>query len=166
MGTGPGQIVDDTDFSGISASGSTKPIGRLVASGTQALADNTDVAITFSVEDFDTHGFHSTSSNTSRVTPTVSGYYRFWGTVYFASQTTPVVSEARLRKNGSSNLAPAWRAVPSTVAFSASFTLQIDMNGTSDYIEMIGKQDSAGANNTNQSFQFSSVLEWERIRDL
>lgn len=166
MGTGPGQIADDEDFSAIEQSSSGRPIGRLVAVGTQALADNTDVAITFSAEDYDTDGFHSTSSNTSRITPNLPGYYKFKGTVYFAPQTTPVVSEARFRKNASSNLAPADRKAGQTVAFSLYTEVTIDFNGTTDYIELIGKQDSAGASATNQSSQFSSVVEWEKVRDL
>lgn len=166
MGTGPGQIVYDDDWSAIEESSSQRPVGRLVASGTQALADNTDVAITFPAEEFDSHGFHSTSSNTSRVTPNVPGYYRFWGTVFFDILATPVTSETRFRKNGSSNLAPADRKPGQTIASSLSTTVMVDMNGTTDYIELIGKQDSAGADSTNQSSQFSSVLEWEKVRDL
>ena len=33
-----------------------------------SVANNTDVTVTFGAEEFDTDGFHSTSSNTSRIT--------------------------------------------------------------------------------------------------
>lgn len=141
-----------------------KPLVRLVASGTQALADNTPVVITFSTEDIDTHGFHSTSVNTGRITPNIAGFYRFWGTVFFEAQSTPVVSNAFIRLNGATSLAPAGRMAPGTQAFGLACTVMQEMNGTTDYVELIGQQDSAGADNTNQSIQFSSVFECEFIR--
>lgn len=55
-------------------------------SGSQTISDTTETAITFDGEDFDTDGFHSTSTNTSRITiPSgKGGYYLFilngnWG---------------------------------------------------------------------------------------
>jgi len=166
MGLGAGQIAEDADFTAIDATTDSKPIGRLVASGTQTLNDNVETAITFSAEEIDTHGFHSTVSNTSRVTPNVAGYYRFYGSVFFASLTTPVTAEGRLRKNGTDNIAPAHRGPGYTVASSGPTTAIIAMNGTTDYVELIARQDSAGNSSTNQSIQFSSVLEWEYIRGL
>lgn len=166
MGLGAGQIVLDTDLAAIVAGTTDKPIGRLVASGTQALADNTRTSITFTAEEIDTDGFHSTSVNTSRITPTKAGYYRFYGTVFFEAQTTPSISDCNFRKNGTTSLAPAGRAQGYTQAFSLSTTCVQDFNGTTDYIELQALQDSAGADNTNQSVQFSSVVEWEFVRDL
>jgi hypothetical protein len=154
----PVYTSDITDITG-------RPVGRIVASGTQALADNTQVAIEFSGGDtYDTSGAHSPSTNNTRVTPTVEGYYRFYGTVFFAAQSTPVVSDVCFRLNGTTNLAPGNRSVPSTQAFSLSCTTLRNMNGTTDYVELMARQDSAGADDTNQSSQFSSVLEWEYLR--
>lgn len=161
-----GQIVDEDDMAAIEAASTQKNIGRLVASGTQALADNTTVAITFSTEEFDTGGFHSTVTNNSRVTPTVAGYYRFHGAVWFEAQTTPVTSAAFFRMNGSAVLAPADRDTPGAAAQSRATTVLQPFNGSTDYIELCAVQDSAGADNTNQSNQFSSVMEWEYVREL
>jgi hypothetical protein len=166
MSLAAGQIANEDDLAAIVDGSIEKPIGRLVASGTQTLTDNTQVAITFTAEDFDTHLFHSTSSNTSRVTPTVPGYYRFLGTVFYGTETTPVVADASIRFNGSTNLAHADRKVPTTVQFSLRCSALIAMNGTTDYIELMGRQDSSGNISTNQSLQFSSCLEWEFIRGL
>ena len=143
------------------------PLVRLVATAVQALADNTAVALTFAAEEIDTHGFHSTVTNTSRVTPTVAGYYEVTGTVFFEAQTTPVVSSAWIRKNGTDNKPAAGRDVPGAQAFSlhTGATL-ISMNGTTDYVELMAQQDSAGADNTNQSIQFSSVLEVKYVSAL
>lgn len=142
-----------------------RPIGRIVASGTTALADNTQVAVPFSgTDDIDTAGIHNPSSNNTRVTPTTAGYYRFIGTGFFEAQTTPVVSDVNIRKNGSTNLPPAGRYPGATQAFSLPAQVEVEMNGTTDYVELVVRQDSAGADNTNQSVQFSSVLEWEFLR--
>ena len=146
-----------------------RPTGRMVASAAQALADNTQVAILFAAEDFDSANFHSTSSNTSRVTPSKAGQYRFTATGFFEAQTaTTVVSDVNIRFNGATNLAPGARVgvPPAGQAFSLSCTVLIEMNGTTDYIELIMRQDSAGADNTNQSIQVSSALEWEYVREL
>lgn len=144
-----------------------RPIGRIVASGTQALADNTTVAITFSgTDEIDTHAFHNPSVNNTRVTPTVEGYYMFRGIGFFQAQATPVISETTIRKNGSTMLPAAGRYPGSTQAFSLPAIVFVEMNGTTDYVELTMLQDSAGADNTNQSVQFSSTLEWEFLRPL
>lgn len=143
-----------------------KPVCRLVASGQQALPDNTATAINFTTEDVDTHGFHDNAVNPSRITPTRAGWYTVRGTVFFETQATPVISAAWIRKNGATNLPPAGRDVPGTQAFSRDSAALVAFNGTTDYVELIAQQDSAGADNTNQSSQFSSVLECIYERDL
>jgi hypothetical protein len=149
-----------------------KPIGRLIQQpASQALADNTAVAVTFGTGStvYDTNSFHSESSNTTRVTPSIAGYYRFSGVVFFETEASPVVASANFRFNGTTNLAAAWRAGTASIglqAFSGLTQVTIAMNGTTDYVELMALQDSAGADNTNTSVHFSSTLEWEFIRPL
>lgn len=152
----------------------TKPIGRLIQQpASQALADNTAVALTFgtgsTVYDTAASAFHSEVTNNTRVTPTIAGYYRFTGVAFFETEATPVVASANFRFNGTTNLAAAWRAGTASVglqAFSGLTQVTIAMNGSSDYVELMALQDSAGADNTNTSVHFSSTLEWEFIRSL
>lgn len=142
-----------------------RPVGYIVASGAQALADNTQVAIQFSgTDDIDTDGFHNPSSNNTRITPNVAGYYSFTVFGFFQAQATPVISDVSVRKNGSTHFAPAGRYPGSTQAFSLPSVVYMEMNGTTDYIELMMLQDSAGADNTNQSVQYSSVIMWELLR--
>lgn len=54
----------------------------------QTLPNNTWVALLFQAEDIDTHGGHSTTSNTGRYTCTLAGTYMFNGAVAFASHAT------------------------------------------------------------------------------
>lgn len=61
-------------------------------SGNQSVANATTTAITFDTEDFDTDGFHSTSTNTDRITiPTgKGGKYLFTWCIGFAANATGI----------------------------------------------------------------------------
>jgi hypothetical protein len=162
---GAGQIVDEDDITTLENASTAKPIGRLVASGTQALNDDVTTVIAFSTEEIDTHSFHSTSVNNSRVTPTVPGYYRFFGTAFIATLATPVQVDSHLRKNGTA-VAPG-PISPGRTSPEAQFTTAlVECNGSTDYVELAVRQNSAANDTTNQSSQFSSVLEWEFVRGL
>lgn len=142
-----------------------KPIGRMVATGNQTLADNTQVAIQFSAaDDIDTHGQHNPASNNTRVTPNVPGYYRFYGVGFFNEQASPNVLDVNFRLNGSTNLAGGTRH-PGNASHAMGLVAQVTvlMNGTTDYIEFYMRQDSGGSDTTHQSSQFSSVVEWEYL---
>jgi hypothetical protein len=141
------------------------PIGRCVASIAQALADNVSVAIGFTTEEFDSHGQHSTSSNSQRVTPNVPGIYRFDGTVWFEGQVGPVLSDVSFRLNGITYMAGV--GTPGfTTQFSLSTTLLIPMNGTTDYVELVARQNSNTADNTYFLSFLASTLQWKRERAL
>lgn len=167
MSTGVGQIVDDTDWSNIANKTYTKNIGRIKRTTTQALADATFVAIQFADEDYDTGNYHSTTVNTSRITPTVPGYYRFIGVCLFSAQTTPAFSDTCFRMNGTDQLPGASRGPGNaTSTFSGTAFATMPFNGTTDYMEFIVRQDSAGADDTNTTSPFIPVVEWEFVRDL
>lgn len=151
-----------------------KPMVRLVAQSAQSLTDNTATAITFgaSSEDFDTHNFHDTSSNTSRVTPTVAGYYRCRGAVLFGARNDYAVVNCWIRVNGSSNKPSAWRAgygVPGSAQVQTGLCeVVVSLNGSTDYVELVAQQDNTAnaAVALNQSGQYSSTLEVEYLRPL
>lgn len=157
------------------AAGSTeKPLVRLVQQSAQSIASDTDTAITFgaSSEDIDTHGFHDTATNTSRITPTVAGYYRLTGSVFWANDTDLVSSYSSLGKNGTI-IAPRSRMVlPSTATSSLTRAIPVtaiqQANGSTDYFELFGRQLQAAAAslNTNTGGSFASVLECEFLRPL
>lgn len=146
--------------------GPNRPTGRLIASGTQSIPDAVQTAITFTTEDLDSSNFHSTSSNTSRVTPAKAGWYRVRGTYFTGAAATYVTVDVSIAKNGVS-VAPAERRTFSTTATqvsnatSAQCEAMVSVNGTTDYFELMAFQDSDAAKNTNQSSRFSSVLEFE-----
>lgn len=167
-----GGIVHAADITDLIALTTARPLVRLVANSTQSLADATAVAITFATEDIDTHGFHSTSVNTSRITPTIAGYYRVRGTVLFGARADYADLNCWIRLNGSSNLAPAYRGGFAGITTSSVETgiaeVIVSLNGTTDYVELVAQQNNTAnvAQVTNQSSQFSSGLELEFLRSL
>lgn len=141
------------------------PIGRLIQTVAQTgIASNTATAATFTTEDIDSHNFHDTGSNTSRVTPTIAGVYRVNGSISLAGATDYTILQALIRKNGSTSLPPAYRSTGvSTSAQSLVFgtTALVDCNGSTDYFEVVLiVSKTAGTISTVISSQFACVLEW------
>jgi hypothetical protein len=168
MSTAAGQIVLDTDLDAVEQGSSQRPVCRVVANATQSVADATTTAMTFLQEDIDTHGMHSTSVNTSRLTPTVPGIYRFYTSVIFAGRVDWTSTQAFIRKNGSTQLAPADKKANSVNAQAVSMATEawVDMNGTTDYVESCVFLDNTAntATLSVQSTQQSCVLMGELIR--
>jgi hypothetical protein len=109
----------------------------------QTLSNGTDTLVTFNDEFFDTDGFHSTSTNTSRITiPTgKNGKYLFTFNINFAANSTGV-RIVMFRKNGTSYYTatvPAGSADKARVQGSMVFDLV-----ATDYIELAAEQNSGG----------------------
>lgn len=172
MGTSAGQIIEDADFTALKLAGGEKPIGRVLASTTQSLPHNTYTAVQMGIEEYDSHGFHSTSLLTSRVTPTIPGWYRFSGFVAYGGRTDYLFVESTIRQNGGTPIAPSTRDNPddggaaTTVMNGASALVQC--NGTTDYVEIVGRHNNTAAlaQVTAQSVHLTSCLEWEYVRGL
>lgn len=166
-----GDDIPSTDWSNAKVSSKDKAVGRMVQASSQSLAHNTSVAIQFgtSTEVYDTDGFHSESSNNTRVTPNRAGYYRFRGSVSFTGQTDYTSLECTIAKNGTGQ-APAFRlALAFTTGTQVIGTeIQISMNGTTDYVELVAKhvRTGAAASSTVVSSQFATALEWEFLRPI
>lgn len=76
----------------VTAAGATFKGCYLYKTSDQAIAaGGGSVTITFDAERFDTHGFHSTSSNTDRITMLNSGYAVVTGNLGTSSQTDQIV---------------------------------------------------------------------------
>jgi hypothetical protein len=143
-----------------------KPVGFMQQAVGQSVPDATLTAITFTTETFDSHGYHDTAVNNSRVTPTLAGYYRFAGAYWSLAQTTPVNLDASIRQNGSSTTPGGIRQLGAATTNSMWAETILAMNGTTDYVELMGFQDSAGAVTSAVSARFTSFFCWEFIRPL
>lgn len=170
-----GDPVRATDVTAVSDLTTSRPLVRLVQQTGQNAADNITIAITFGAgsEDIDTHGFHDTAVNTSRVTPTVAGYYECKGSVVFAARTDYRIMDGFFRKNGATIIAAGGRrsengATTSTYQVAGAIFATVSFNGTTDYIELLGVQTNALAATplTSVSGAGSSVLEMTYVRGL
>lgn len=127
------------------------PAFQATLSADQSLSDNVTDKIQFDTEDFDTDGCYDNTTN-YRFTPTTAGKYFVYTTARLdtVTQSDNSYSQLFLQKNGSAvNM--------STVDFRASNSRQVsvtihaivDMNGTTDYLEiraLINDIDGTGGN--------------------
>lgn len=126
------------------------------STGTQTLAASTPVAINFDAEVIDPSGFHSTVSNTSRITPTVAGRYLLIGGVVLntsVSTTEDYYIISQFRKNGAQVLgsSPYERSDLRHSGFvvpMATTSGSMVANGTTDYFQLYGNTNWSGGINT------------------
>lgn len=166
-----GAQPDIADLLAILAATSQKPVTRVLQSAAQTgIPNNTPTAITFDAETLDTHGFHSTSVNNSRITPTRPGIYLFKGTVFWQARADWQLVYCYIRQNGSVQIPPGGRNPGTTqgYAHAVDCEVRIPMNGTTDYIELIGQASTSTVQTHSTVFGGAqiSVLECEFIRDL
>ena len=148
-----GQILtaDSTTATGLkwatAASGSTFAGCRLFQSSDQSLSSSVTTTLTFGSESFDTDAFHSTSTNTSRITiPSgKAGKYLFVGTVRFADNNTGT-RQFWFSYNGGGSFAPlvTTQNTATTNRWVATASLIYDM-AVGDYMEMQAWQNSGGS---------------------
>jgi hypothetical protein len=125
---------------------------------TQSIADSTFTAITIDTEVLDPDGGHSNTTNPSRYTPQVPGTYLVFGTTAWGSNGTGY-RRSRIQLNGSNvKSAAASTANNQPVTAAVTATGIVTCNGTSDYIEVWGAQDSTITLNTLSATDFTSSL--------
>lgn len=127
----------------------TALVSQFRQTAAQALANATDVAITFTTEDHDVGNAHSTSSNTSRYVAAAAGVYEFSGGVAYAASASGV-RITKWAKNGAfingsdiCMLGPGAGAAARIPARTIQVTLAV-----TDYVELQAYQDSGGSINT------------------
>lgn len=101
---------------------------------------NTDVA--------DVHGWHSTSSNTDRIIPTVAGVYR--ATCYIETNVgaNNNAIETLIYKNGSGGTLIGAKRPTILANFDYKeqcFSYPVEMNGTTDYVNVLIGHNNAGS---------------------
>ena len=124
-------------FSGASVSNQTD----------QSIPNNTETVCLFGSEYFDTDSYHSTSSNTGRMTiPSgKSGKYLLIGRVWFDANATGR-REMRINKNGNLLNIAKWNNNGS--GLEVTMQLSVIVNATAgDYYELTATQNSGGALN-------------------
>lgn len=141
-------VADSTAATGLKWAASPNFVGcSLSKAGTQSLANATNTQITFASEFFDTDGFHSTTTNTERITipAGLGGKYLLTGQIGYLSNSTGF-RNLIFYYNGST-IAANTALVPifgGDFTFSNSCVLQLNAG---DYVTMNGYQTSGGSLN-------------------
>jgi hypothetical protein len=116
------------------------PAFQAYLSSAQSISDGVTTKVEIDTEDFDTGGMYDNSTN-YRFTPTVAGKYMAYGsTVGYAGAVTDVVSsQVLIYKNGSYYAGSEENYNGNFIQRSYNVvTAIIDMNGSSDYLELFG----------------------------
>ena len=111
---------------------------RLFNSAAQNIPNATTTAITFNSESFDTDAFHSTATNTSRITIPAGkgGYYNFSGATRWAGGSTTGLRAQYLYKNGVEIWAGTFQAPSNTSINETLIYSQIVSAVATDYFEL------------------------------
>ena len=133
---------------------------RLTKSAVQSLDNATSTAITWNTEDFDTDGFHSTVSNTSRITiPTgKDGKYLITSLIGFDENSTGT-RQVLLYKNGANALHVAQFKPADNTESQLTFSTIQSLVAT-DYIELYAYQSSGGSLNYPRNNAVSTRAEF------
>ena len=105
------------------------PITVVTQSATQTVATATFTTMLYNTETIDVSNWHSTATNTGRITPNVSGIYLV--TFNMQTGTTSTRTVARITKNGGELV----KTDISATVTQLNSTTFVSMNGTTDYLE-------------------------------
>ncbi|SRR6266704_235896 len=158
-----GQRLTATILQALADATVNRPVCRLIQQSAQSLADNADTALVFGAgsEDVDTSGAHDEVTNNTRITPTKAGYYTFYALLFVVAATDYVNLQIYVKKNATTILPSSSRQGPNATSGSRSVQIvvpSIPMNGTTDFMEAFGNQDSSGSHNTASSGSNTSCL--------
>jgi hypothetical protein len=152
-----GQVLtaDSTASTGLAwatpATGTTFSGVSVINSTAQTIANSTNTALTFNTEIFDTDGYHSTATNTSRLTVPAgkAGYYLITSNLVFFLNATGN-RDMYLAKNGT-YVKYAFSPIASSATYTG-LTLTFIINlAVADYIELFVNQTSGGNLNADTS---------------
>ena len=120
---------------------------RLFNTTDQSISNTTTTAITFNSESFDSGNYHSTSSNTSRITiPSgKDGYYQFSGATRWPGGSVLGLRAMYLYKNGAEVWAGTFVAPSNTTINETLIYTQIVSAVATDYFELMVYQSTGGA---------------------
>jgi len=126
---------------------------RSGSASTQTVSVTTQTAILYDAEYFDTDSYHSTSSNTSRLTAPVAGKYLVGG--YVSMQDHSGYQQLAIRKNGSSYLYVDQQSKGAGLGFGImnSVVGLVELSAT-DYVELVVYHNIVGGRTVSGSSFF------------
>jgi len=120
----------------------SNPMFKVTGADNVALTNNTYTKVTFNSEEFDVGGYYDSTTN-YRYTPQVAGKYLIYGRVYitYGSEATENMYIA-IYKNGTATQQFA-RSDDNSQYGSIQISSLVEMNGSSDYVEIYTKASSS-----------------------
>ena len=123
----------------------------------QSIANATFTAITFTTEEVDSYSGHSNSTNTSRYTAVVAGWYHVLGIVQWTPNATGRRA-AQLAVNGT-QVRQTEAATITTASGTSCVPVETDLYlNVGDYVEVGGWQSSGAALSTQSGFPQSACF--------
>jgi len=135
---------------------------RVYNSANIAITTATLTALTFNSERYDTDAFHSTVSNTSRLTIPFDGYYRVTGTIAWAANATGS-RQARIVLNNTTILALVLYPVSHATEVSIMQVTADYFFTAGDYAELVVFQNSGGNLNVTAAGNYSPEFWIDRL---
>lgn len=160
------QSLTDTglwNLGSATSTGATKTLMSLRQTTAQAIPTTTWTALTFTTEDADYDGGHSTVTNTSRFTATVPGFYLCMGGVVYTAITTGFRMGTCWAISGTlANACEVWTPTLTGSVIAVPARTQLLYLNAGSYLELMTYQNSAGSVNTsvNSSAQSSFCAMW------
>lgn len=115
---------------------------------TQSINNSTITKVTLDTESFDTPGWFDSATN-YRYTPLEAGKYCFIGSIGMGAMTDQGYFNVLIRKNGSTIAqAVLTQSAATSNGMAATAAVTVDMNGSTDYIELGVFQTTGGAKST------------------
>jgi len=134
-----GDRILATDTATLTSYVLTPPICRLIQQAAQTITAGTTPALTFGAgsEDIDTNNFHDPTTNNTRITPSIAGYYEFDAMLHVVPVANAINLQIFIMKNGV--IAPPgwfWAPAFTNTGYSGySGKTILSANGTTDFFE-------------------------------
>jgi len=141
---------------GFTVGATAAPAFSATFNANQSINSGAFVKLQFNTENFDTNSNYDSTTN-YRFTPTVAGYYLFTAQAQFNLPASSVQNILALYKNGSNY------AYITNINQAGSFpcpngSILVSMNGSTDYVEIYGYQQSGSATIVTNPAYFSGFL--------
>jgi len=129
------------------------PSARVYNNAVIAVANNSNVTLTFNKERWDTDTIHDTSTNTGRLTCKTAGIYHIYGSVQFEANATGN-RYLIIRLNGSTVIASLGHTEVAAAVEDMSISTEYSL-AVNDYVELVVYQNSGGALKVNAAANYS-----------
>lgn len=157
-----GGIIYAADMNRALRGGAERPLCIVTNSVVQSVANNSVMtALGWNAETKDTHGWHDPVTNNSRITPNVAGWVEVSALIHFAGNATGRRSVV-FKLNGGTAFYGEIKAATSASGVSAVHVREMEVNGSTDYLQCFGFQDSGGALNTADVVATYFSVKWLR----